>query len=237
MAVSVRLDFTPPSLTDVTKLHIEESQQKTGPFGEIDVTTAVGTYPNYISFYTTQNATDFNYWFRIRWETTTGVFTPFSEALQGGTKTLVQEIVDRVMLRNPSLNEIIVTQEAQAVIADYFHTDDPNSLASDAATPVEIRGLTNMTLARSLVATYLAAGGTVSKFTAGLVSLQTGATTADPTKAIEALIKAASEDLNLNYSVILLLADVNSSMCRPNRVAVDLTRTTIDYEAEAVISR
>jgi hypothetical protein len=234
--VSVRLDFTPPSLTDIAKLHVEESQDKSGTFNEIDVTTSVGSYPNYISFYTTQSATDFNYWFRIRWETSAGVFTPYSEALQGGSKTLVQEIVDRVLLRNPSLNEIIVTQEAQAVIADYFHTDDPNSLASDAATPVEIRGLTNMTLARSLVATYLAAGGTVSKYTAGLVSLQTGATTADPTKAIEALIAAANADLNLNYSVILVLADIDSGNNCIKRTAVDLTRTTLDYEAEAVIS-
>jgi hypothetical protein len=148
----------------------------------------------------------------------------------------VQEIVDRCLLRNPALNEVIVTQEAQAVVSDVMHTQDPNSVLVEEATYVQLRGMTNLTLARSLVATYLAAGGTVSKFTAGLVSLQTGATTADPTKAIEALIASANGDLNLNYSVILLMANIDSG-CRPAQLhGVDLTRTSIDYEAEAVIS-
>jgi|SRR5215471_2144627 len=236
MAVSVRLDFTPPTIPDVKTLHVEEAPNSTGPFVEIDSTTAVGTYPNYISYYTTQSATDLNYWFRIRWETSEGVFTPYSGSLQGGTKTLVQEIVDRVMLRNPNLNEVIVTQEAQAVVSEVMGTQDPNSLPVSAATYVQLRGMTNLTLARSLIATYLASGGTVSKFTAGLVSLQTGSTTADPTKAIEALIKAANDDLGLYYSVVLLMADVESTLggCNANGNSlhgVDLTRSIamIDY--------
>src|SRR5262245_28257796 len=102
---TVRLDFTPPGIPDVTKLHIEEAPASGGPFVEIEQ-VASGTYPNYISYYVTQNASSATYWFRIRWETSQGAFTPYSGALQGGTKTLVQEIVDRVMLRNPSLNEI-----------------------------------------------------------------------------------------------------------------------------------
>jgi len=236
---SIRLDFTPPSIENVNTLLIEEAPVKEGPFSEIERVTAVGTYPNYISYYTTQNATDVNFWFRIRWETSDGVFTSYSEPLQGGTKTLVQEIVDRVLLRNPSLNEIIVTQEAQAVISSYFNTDEPNSIPVESASPVEIRGMTNMTLARSLVATYLAAGGTVSGYTAGLVSLKSGATGSDPTKAIEALLKMAAEDLNLgNYSYILLLSDVESSYCgsRGQLHGVDLTRAVVDYEVPAAIS-
>src|SRR5262245_46554390 len=125
---SVRLDFTPPMLPDVTELHIEEAPTQDGTFAEIEVVTAVGTYPNYISNYTTTFATDNNYWFRIRWETSQGVSTPYSLALQGGTKTLVQEIVDRTLLRNPTLNEIIVTQEAQAVISESFPGQDPNTI-------------------------------------------------------------------------------------------------------------
>jgi hypothetical protein len=104
------------------------------------------------------------------------------------------------------------------------------------ATYVQLRGCVNLTLARSLVATYLASGGTVSKFTAGLVSLQSGATTADPTKAIKALIDAANADLGLSYSVVLLMSDVESSLaCGDNgRLhGVDLTRSVamIDYGA------
>jgi hypothetical protein len=221
---SVRLDFTPPTLQDIQSLRVEEAPDKTGPFQEIDFTTVVGTYPNYISYYTTQDASSENYWFRIRWQTTQGVYTPYSEALQGGTKTLVQEIVDRTMLRNRSLNEVIVTQEAQAVIASYFNTDDPNSIPADGATQVEIRGMTNMTLARSLIATSLASGGTASGFTAGLVSIKSGTTGADPTKAIEALIKAAQEDLGGGTSLVLLMAEIESGRAYPQLHGQDLTR-------------
>lgn len=228
---SVRLDFTPPTIEGVTKLHIEEAPDKGGPFSEIEATTAVGTSPNYISNYTTQNASSTTYWFRIRWETGTGVFTPFSQALQGGTKTLVQEIVDRVILRNPSLNEIIVTQEAQAVVAQYFGTNDPNSVPVEDATYVEIRGMTNMTLARSLIATTLASGGSVSSFTAGIVAIKSGTTGADPTKAIEALIAAANDDLNFNYSVILLFKSVESEILGRSQgqvVTADLSRVIVE---------
>jgi len=236
---SVRLDFTPPTIENVTKLHIEESVSKDGPFGEIETVTQVGTYGNYISNYTTKVANDPLDWFRIRWETSDGVFTPYSGPLQGGTKTLVQEIVDRTLLRNPSLNEIIVTQEAQAVISEQFPGEDPNEVMVQDSNYVQIRGMTNMTLARSLIATSLASGGSVSKFTAGLVSLQAGTTSADPTKAIEALIKAANEDLGTGASYILLMSTVDPNGqgagycgCGPVGLhGVDLTRTVamVDY--------
>src|SRR5215467_3249709 len=213
MGVPVRLDFTPSTLPDVASLHIEEAPDQAGSFSEIEIVTAVGTYPNYISYYTTENATDLSYWFRIRWETGNGVFTPYSGALQGGTMTVVQEIVNRTLLRNPSLNEIIVTQEAQAVVSEQFPGEDPNMVPVQDATYVQLRGMTNMTLARSLIATSLASGGSVSKFTAGLVSLQAGTTSADPTKAIEALIKAANDDLGTGASYVLLMATVDPNGC------------------------
>ena len=56
MPVSVRLDFTPPSQPNMATLFVEEAPAKEGPFAAIDQTTAVGTYPNYISSYTTQLA-------------------------------------------------------------------------------------------------------------------------------------------------------------------------------------
>lgn len=239
MAVSVRLDFTPPSIPDIIKLHVEEAPASAGVFAEIDSTTQVGSYPNYISYYTTQVASDLNYWFRIRWETSDGVFSPYSSTLQGGTKTLVQDIVDRVLLRNPNLNEIIVTQEAQAVVAQYFGTDDPNSIPVTGASYVEIRGMTNMTLARSLVATFFATGGTVSGFTAGLVSIKAGTTGGtDPSKAIEALVKSANIDLGTGESFVLLLKQIGNGADRPYccppsgaLTGVDLTRSAamIDY--------
>jgi hypothetical protein len=233
---SVRLDFVPPSIPDVKTLLIEEAVDSSGPFSEIEQITAVGIYPDYISYYTTQLANSTTDWFRIRWETSDGVFTEYSQPWQGGTTLLVNEIVNRVLLRNPALNEIVVTQEAAAVVSEVFNTQDPWSMVLTDATYVQLRGCVNLTLARSLVATYLASGGTVSKFTAGLVSLQSGATTADPTKAIKALIDAANADLGLSYSVVLLMSDVESSLaCGGNGSlhGVDLTRSVamIDYGA------
>jgi len=241
MPFPVRLDFVPPSTENITKLHVEEATALDQSFAEIDMTTEVGTFPNYISYYVTQAASATDNWFRIRWETSDGIFTPFSEPLQGGTKTLVQEIVDRVLLRNPTLNEIIVTQEAQAVVSETFSTEDPNSILVGEATPVQIRGMTNMTLARSLIATTLASGGTVAKFTAGLVSLQSGSTSQDPTKSIEALLKSAGEDLGQSsVGYVMLLADLTDRYCgiSQNLHGVDLTRTTLtiyDYESESTV--
>ena len=140
-----------------------------------------------------------------------------------------------MILRNPSLNEIIVTQEAQAVVSQVFSTQDPNSMQVEDATYVQLRGMVNMTLARSLIATFLASGGSVAKYTAGLVSLQSGTTGTDPTKAIEALLASANNDLNLNYSVILLMSEIDCGV-KQERIAIDLTRTTIDYESETLIS-
>src|SRR4029077_15361267 len=139
---SVRLDFVPATTPGMISLRVEESMLKEGPFTEIDKVMAIGAYPNYISYYVTLSATDANYWFRIRWEGEGGIFAPYSQPLQGGTKTLVQEIVDRVILRNPTLNEAIVTQEAQAVVSQYMATDDPNSVLVDEANYIEIRGMT-----------------------------------------------------------------------------------------------
>jgi len=239
MGVPVRLDFTPPTLPEVASLHIEEASDQQGTFSEIEVVTEVGSYPNYISYYTTQNATAVDYWFRIRWKTSEGVFTDYSPAIQGGTKLLVQEIVDRVILRNPALNEVIVTQEAVAVVSENFPGEDPLTIPVENATYVQIRGMTNMTLARSLIATTLASGGSVSKFTAGLVSLQAGTTAADPTKAIDALIKSANDDLGTGASYVLLMSTVDPTgasygyCCGPGGSlhGVDLTRTVamVDY--------
>jgi hypothetical protein len=243
----VRLDFVPPSQTGIVALIIEEASAKDGPFTQIERTTAVGLYPNYITYYTTTVALDAQDWFRIRWEDQDGIFSAYSEPLKGGTKTLVQEIVDRVLLREPALDERIVTQEAQAVVAEVMGTDDPNSILVEEATPVQLRGMTNLTLARSLVASYFTmTAGSSSKWVAGLVSLQSGTSSADFDKAIEALVKSANNDLGMGYSVILLMAGgygvggcatTATPYCRPNGKlhGVDLTRATVmlDYEVHS----
>jgi hypothetical protein len=235
MPVSVTLEFIPPDEPDLKALHVYESPTQTGTFTEIDSTLEIAAYPNWISRYTTALATSITDWFAIAWENTAGVTGQLSAPLQGGSTTLVSEIINRVMIRNPSLNQIIVGQEAQAVVSEYMHVDDPNFVAVSDASYVEIRGMTNMTLARSLIATVFATGATsTAGFTAGLVSIKssTGAS-ADPTKAIEALVKSANADLGTSESIVLLMADVSASLgCRPTALTgVDLSRSVamIDY--------
>lgn len=238
---TVRLDFVPPSAPDIVALRIEEATAKEGVFAEIESTTAVGTYPNYISYYTTNAATSVSNWFRIRWEAADGILSAYSEPLQGGTKTLVQEIVDRVLLRMPTANEIIVTQEAQATISIVFATDDPNSILVEEATPVQIRGITNLVMARTMAGSYYVSVGTTDKFTAGLVSLQSGSSGSaggSMADAIKELLKLANEDLGIGASYVLLMQGACDTYCGVSLQPVhgiDLTRTTLtlyDYEEQ-----
>ncbi len=81
---TVKLYFEPYPENDADGLRIEESADGVSGWVEIEaLTTQIGTYPNYISSYVTSNATDVDYWFRIRW-TVGGVPQNYSEAVQVG---------------------------------------------------------------------------------------------------------------------------------------------------------
>ena len=129
---SVFLNFTPPDREDLTKLRIFEATDAAGPWNEIEVVTAIGEYPNYISSYTTNLATSNTNWFSIQWEDAKGAQTDQSNAIQGGTETLVGEIVDRVLVRDNTLDEQVVLAETEALIERYFgcdpYTVDPASV-------------------------------------------------------------------------------------------------------------
>lgn len=81
---TVKLYFEPYPENDADGLRIEESADGVSGWSEIEaLTTQIGTYPDYISKFTTSNATDVDYWFRIRW-TVGGTPQNYSDPLQVG---------------------------------------------------------------------------------------------------------------------------------------------------------
>lgn len=206
---SVTLEFLTPTDTDIVALHIYESNAAGGSFTEIETVTAIGTFPNYISTYTTnlaQSATD---WFSIAWENAGGVVSPLSQPVQGGTSSLVGIVTDRVMLRDPSLNQNVVEQEAEYAIGEYFNTTTPFSVDVASVSLKTMRGLVTLTLVRSYLS-RLITNTQANKWTAGLVSMDTssGSQTASD-KVLDRLLKMANADLNRNYSAVLLAKELN----------------------------
>ena len=213
MSVSVTLEFIPSDEPDLKALHVYESSAVDGTFMHIDETESIGTYPNWITRYTTDKATQLDYWFAISWENTAGVEGELSAPMQGGSTSLVSELVNRVLLRDPTLNKIIVGQEAEMAISIYFNTTDPYSIPTDSVTPLELSGLTYLTMARCYiikVATMTSAGA-ANKWTTGLVSMDTSITSKSaqaPWDNIENLMKLANIQLGRNYSVILQAKEI-----------------------------
>lgn len=212
---SVRLDFVPPNSPDITKLKIWESPSRTGVFNVIETINGVGAYPDYISYYTTQNASSPSNWFAISWEDSRGAQTELSTPIQGGTTTLVQQIISRVMLRDPLADENIAVQEAEAVIEDVFPGVDPYLIDVSTVTAKQKSGITFLTLARtylSSIVTSISAGSGES-YTAGLVSQgtsnQSQSQVSQGLTNIKQLIDWANADLGLNYSIVMLMAEID----------------------------
>jgi len=203
MPTAVRLDFVPPTQPDIAELHAEEGPTKDGSFVEIYQTTSVGVYPNYLS-YVTVPAQNPNDWFRIYWVNNQGAIGPYSEPVQGGTTTLVQTIVDRVMLRNPALNEIIVTQTAEWVIASTLNVADPYDPTLEASY-AQLEGMTLLTMGWSMFSTMSL--GTTESYTAGLVSQSSGSKTTSGIDEIKTILETAAKILGISYSVIFQMRD------------------------------
>jgi hypothetical protein len=214
MPVSVRIDLSPPPQDDVVALRIYEAPAEAGPYTQIERTSAVGVYPTYISHYTTVLATSATDWFKIAWEYGSNVIGPQSQAVQGGQgPLLIGKVIERTIQRDTSLNESIVSQEAEGVIESYFGQDpyDPTLTASYK----ELNGLVLMTLYRSQLVTMFqnvgasAGGGATESFTIGLVSAKSGtstATIAASEAALSKLLELAYKELGIPLSLILQLA-------------------------------
>lgn len=201
----VPLDFLPPTAPDITKLHIYEATVKTGPFVEIELVTAVGTYPTYISHYVTSNATLALNWFAIAWEDAAGAVSDMSSPIKGGTDTVVEQVVTRMLQRDSTISLAIAVQEAEALVQTYFGVDDPYDPALK-ATYTQLNGLTYLAMARSYIFSVIKSGN-VEKATMGLVSFQTS-TGSTKTVDIQALIDLANLTLGIGTSIILQMAEI-----------------------------
>lgn len=219
----VHLDFIPPDVPDLAKLYIYEAPAKTGPWTLIETVTPVGTQGDYISEYTTTLATSKTDWFAIEWEDVKGASFGMSQGVQGGVESLVSEIVDRVRLRDPSVNEEVAAQEAEAVVEQFFGTVDPLSVVVSDATARQLSGFTLLTLVRSKLVTI--SQGSSTGYTAGLVS-QTGATNTS-LPDLKALIQEANILLGSSFSVILQMKD-NCIAGGTVSGAVDQSRLLVD---------
>lgn len=227
MPVPVTLDFTPPSDPDIVALRIYESTTQNGTFVQIERTMAVNTAPDYISHYTTALATTKTDWFAIAWENAAGEVSDLSISIQGGTTTLVGEIVKRVLERNDLLDEKVVTQEAEAAIQSVLNVDPyVSAVGYDYMTLV---GLTYLVLARGVIASAViessSGSSTVSSATLGLVSFRNEAGTASAIQKAQtdtqSLIDLANQYLGITTSFVMQLQDV---MCEIGIASYDQSR-------------
>lgn len=225
---SVPLRFTPPEIENVVKLKIWESPTIDGTYSVIEEVTGVGSYPEYISHYTTALATSKNYWFAISWVDDKGADSDLSQPMQGSTETLVGKIVTRVMQRDASVSVNIATQEAEAAISKYFNVIDPFSVNPATVSPSVLSGLVNLTLVRSYLTRIITASGSSSKWVAGIVSMDDSSNTKGQVANIEALLRLANADLGLQYSVVLLMKEITVAGGYKRLVASDLSRSIIE---------
>jgi hypothetical protein len=208
MPVDVHLNFLPPTVPDITKLHILEATTANGIYSEIEVVTAVGSYPNYITRYTTSMANSLSDWFRIQWEDSKGALTELSESVQGGTESLLSQITEMVLLRDPALNENIVAQEAAAAIEMVFRVSNPFSLPAGYGTYSQRIGLVYMIMARSYISTVVRQSQSDS-YQAGLVSQKASSSTKVTTDTIRWLLDQANALLGTGYTLVMLLEDID----------------------------
>jgi hypothetical protein len=222
---SVHLDFVPPPQPDVDKLLIYESPTQDGIFTLIETVTPVGTYPNYISEYTTDDATSTTNWFAIKWGDTKGWVSDISESIQGGTETLLGEIVQRVMLRDISANENIVMQEAEAVIEQVLGAGTHELID---VSKRKLSGMVLLTLARVQLGKVLTSSGSVSEFAAGLIRVKTGNQTSVRDN-IRALMDEAASLLGISKSIVAQMA-IPEVAGGAAIVSADLSRLIVEIE-------
>lgn len=227
---SVHLDFVPPDRPNIVSLKIWEATTATGAFNVIETVTAIGVFPTYITRYTTDDALSGSDWFRISWVDDKGAETPLSEAVQGGSQTLVGEIINRVMLRDPSLDENVVMQEAQASIEMYFHQDPADVPLSGVSYQV-LSGLTLLTMARCYIFTFKSETiSSADDYTAGLVSQKGGssASKTSGTALIDDLLDWANGFLGTNYALVLQMDEIEIAGGQAQEVTVDQTRLIVE---------
>ena len=198
---AVELDFLPPTDPDIVKLHIYAAADENDIFNIIETVDEVGEYPTYITRYTTTLAPSPDWWFQIEWENSKGALSARSNPIQGGSTTAVNEIVERVLQRDPTLNENVVANVVEANLEGYFKAD-PYTVDYSTLSYRQREGLTILSLAFSLEVST--AGGETSRYTAGLVSEETK----QDSKDMKELIKLANKWLGLPTSRIAQMEEI-----------------------------
>ncbi len=224
--MAVELQFLPPDTEQVITLHVEEATSSAGPFAEVQ-TFPAGTFPNYIDVAIVTNAASPTDWFRIRWEDSSGGLTPYSAPIQGGTSTVVGEVIDRVILRDPGVNHTIIGQEAEASVSWYYGVDDPYSILASEANPRILSGLTTLTLARVYTG-QLITQSTSTKWTAGLVSMDSTASSSSAWNNIQKMLEIANRELGRNVSVVALMKEVSVAGGFKQLKSFDVSRALIE---------
>jgi hypothetical protein len=224
--MAVELQFLPPETDDIVTLHVEESPTKTGVFSQVQ-TFPAGTSPDYITEAVVTNALNTNDWFRIRWEDSSGGFTEYSDPVQGGTTTLVAKIMNRVILRDPGVNERIAGEESEATVSWYYNVDDPYSVDPIIANPKTLSGLTLLTLARVYIG-RLITQSTTGKWSSGLVSMDSSASASSAWKNIQGMIELANRELGRNVSAVMLLEEVSVAGGFKQLKSFDVSRAMIE---------
>lgn len=205
----VELNFDPPDISGLTALDIFESSLASGPFTLVESVAAIGSYPDYITRYKTLLAANVNNWFAVQWRKGAAAVTPLSPPMKGGAASFVQQIVERVRQRDKSLDEDVVTQEAEAAIERYFGKNPYTASLADIAEGLTfqvLNGLTYLTMARSILA-RLTKQANVQSATLGMVSMKTGETETSIAN-VESLLDMAARELGLAVSVVVQMAEV-----------------------------
>jgi hypothetical protein len=225
---AVHLEFVPPMDEGLETVHVEEAPASTGTFAEVQ-TFPIGTYPNYIREVDVTSASNVLDWFRIRFEDDNGNFTEYSSPIQGGTTTLVAQIMDRVILRDPAVNPTIAGQEAEATVSEYFGVEDPYSVDPSEGTPAILSGLTLLALARAYVLRLISTTISGQKWTAGLVSMDAGSSTSTTSwAAIDRMIDLANKELGRGYSRIGIMSEITVGGGYRQLKSFDVSRAIIE---------
>jgi hypothetical protein len=192
----------------------------------IETVLDVGVNGDYITHYTTNAAVSLTDWFSIRWEDSKGAVTPMSQAMQGGTRSVLSDVVDRMLLRDPTLNPEIAYQEAEAVIEEVTGTTTPNPLSLKKKT---INGITLLALARSQLSSF-ASVSNADSWVAGLVSMKSSSGSSLNIKGIQDLMLAAQRLLGLSGSRVAQIVVPEIAGGLAQIVTADISRLMIEVE-------
>lgn len=210
MAVPVFLTFELPAQPDIALLRVWESDTSTGTFTQIDETSEVGSYPNYITHYTTMLAGAIDHWFAIQWVDEKGAASDLSEPWKGGVGSLVDVLMGRVLQRDTSLPAPVVIQEAEAAIEGYFgidpYTADIYTL-DDGKRYQVLSGLTYLVLARATLNEWVRSADADS-VTIGMVTMKSSGAGSSSLKKVDELLALANGLLGTSTSVVMLMEDV-----------------------------